>query len=111
MFATFNAMASTVRVELDLDDVALWLARRAAEIEGMSLSRYVSQQLRRHAWDCEPISTPENRAAAELAAKLDLIEFDLACAEVADQERLQSLDGQNGGADHTQSDDEPPSPA
>jgi hypothetical protein len=46
-------MASTEKISLSLDAGSLLLARRAAEIEGMSLSAWMSALVRRHAWDSQ----------------------------------------------------------
>lgn len=46
-------MASTEKVSLSLDSGALLLARRAAELDGIALSTWVSRTIRRHAWDSE----------------------------------------------------------
>ena len=66
-------MATTEKVSLSLDSGSLLLARRAAEIEGLSLSAWLSRLVRRHAWDAErPRLTPEEQARAdERAAEMD----------------------------------------
>lgn len=62
-------MASTEKVSLSLDSGAVLLARRAAELEGMSLSAYVSQLALRHAWDSQrPRRGAREQAAADEAA-------------------------------------------
>lgn len=59
-------MASTEKVSLSIDSGSLLLARRAAEIEGMSLSAWVSQLMRRHAWASQrPRLTAEEQARAD----------------------------------------------
>lgn len=66
-------MASTEKVSLSIDTGSLLLARRAAEIEGMSLSAWVSRLMRRHAWASQrPRLSPEGQARAdERAAAMD----------------------------------------
>jgi len=66
-------MATTEKVSLSLDIGSLLLARRAAEIEGVSLSAWFSRLVRRHAWESErPRLTPQEQATAdERAAELD----------------------------------------
>lgn len=66
-------MASTEKVSLSLDTGALLLARRAAELEEMSLSAWVSHLIRQHAWASQrPRLTPEQQAHADqTAAELD----------------------------------------
>ncbi|MGH3905553.1 MAG: hypothetical protein ACRDTE_15415 [Pseudonocardiaceae bacterium] len=46
-------MATTEKISLSLDTGALLLARRAAEIDGLSLSAWMSRLVRRHAWESE----------------------------------------------------------
>lgn len=59
-------MASTEKVSLSLDSGSLLLARRAAQLEGLSLSAYLSRLVRRHAWASEqPAQTMEQREAAD----------------------------------------------
>lgn len=59
-------MASTEKISLSLDSGALLLARRAAEIDGMSLSAWMSRLVRRHAWESErPRLTPQEQARAD----------------------------------------------
>ncbi len=44
----------------------MFLARRAAEIEGMSLSAWMSRLVRRHAWESQrPRLTAEQQARAD----------------------------------------------
>ncbi len=66
-------MASTEKISLSMDTRALLLARRAAEIEGMSLSAWMSCLVRQHAWASQwPTLTPEQQARAdERTASLD----------------------------------------
>lgn len=66
-------MASTEKVSLSLDAGALLLARRAAELDGMSLSAWMSRMVRQHAWESQrPPLTPEQQAQAdEQTAELD----------------------------------------
>ncbi len=72
-------MASTEKVSLSMDTASLLLARRAAEIEGMSLSAWMSRLVRHHAWASQhPRLTPEQQAQAdERAAVLDEQEISL----------------------------------
>lgn len=65
-------MASTEKVSLSMDSGSLLLARRAAEIEGMSLSAWMSALVRRHAWDSQ-----RPALAAEQQARLDQREVEL----------------------------------
>lgn len=59
-------VASTEKISLSLDTGSLLLARRAAEIEGMSLSAWMSQLVRRHAWASQrPRLTAEEQARAD----------------------------------------------
>jgi hypothetical protein len=66
-------VASTEKISLSMDTGALLLARRAAEIEGMSLSAWMSRLVRQHAWASQrPQLTPAQQAQAdERAAALD----------------------------------------
>lgn len=51
---------------MSLDGGSLLLARRAAALEGLSLSAYLSQLVRRHSWSSErPAVTGEEQAAAD----------------------------------------------
>jgi hypothetical protein len=56
-----------------MDAGSLLLARRAAKIEGMSLSAWMSRLVRQHAWASQrPRLTPEEQARAdERAVALD----------------------------------------
>ena len=73
-------MATTTKVTLSVDSVALSLAHRAAEIEGVSLSAVVSKILRRHILtDYGPAPGPYtaadwHRDEDQAAAELDLAE-------------------------------------
>jgi hypothetical protein len=59
-------VASTEKVSLSIDTGSLLLARRAAEIEGMSLSAWVSELVRRYAWASQrPKLTAEAQARAD----------------------------------------------
>ncbi|MFN2496414.1 MAG: hypothetical protein ABR608_10985 [Pseudonocardiaceae bacterium] len=64
---------ATEKISLSMDAGALLLARRAAEIEGMSLSAWMSRLVRQHAWASQrPRLTPEQQAQAdERATSLD----------------------------------------
>ena len=66
-------MASTEKISLSLDSGSLLLARRAAEIEGVSLSAWLSRLVRRHAWESERprLSGDEQARADERTAELD----------------------------------------
>ncbi len=66
-------MASTEKVSLSLDSGAALLARRAAVLEGLSLSAYLSQLVRRHAWASQrPHLGPGEQALADKhTAELD----------------------------------------
>lgn len=58
--------ASTEKVSLSLDTGAVLLARRAAALEGLSLSAYLSQLVRRHAWASQrPHLDPDEQAGAD----------------------------------------------
>lgn len=61
------------KISLSLDSGSLLLARRAAEIEGLSLSAWLSRLVRRHAWESErPRLTNDDQAQVdEHTAKLD----------------------------------------
>ena len=69
-------MATTTKITLSMDSVALSLAQRAAELDGLSVSAVVSKVLRRHILtDYGPSAGPytvadrqqdEDQAAAEL---------------------------------------------
>lgn len=59
-------MASTEKISLSIDTGSLLLARRAAEIEGVSLSAWISQLVRRHAWESQrPRLTADEQARAD----------------------------------------------
>ena len=59
-------VASTEKVSLSIDTGSLLLARRAAEIEGMSLSAWMSRLVRQHAWASQrPRLSPEQQARAD----------------------------------------------
>ncbi len=59
-------MASTEKISLSLDVGALLLARRAAQIEGLSLSAWMSRLIRQHAWESQrPRLTAEEQARAD----------------------------------------------
>ena len=71
---------ATTKVTLSMDSVALSLAHRAAEMDGVSLSAVVSKILRRHILtDYGPPPGPDtaadwHRDEAQAAADLDLAE-------------------------------------
>lgn len=73
-------MATTTKVTLSVDSVALSLAQRAAELEGVSVSAVVSRVLRRHLLtDYGPSARPDTGADRQhdedqAAAELDLAE-------------------------------------
>lgn len=59
-------MATTEKISLSLDTGALFLARRAAEIDGLSLSAWMSRLVRRHAWESQrPRLTAEQQHRAD----------------------------------------------
>lgn len=59
-------MASTEKISLSIDTGSLLLARRAAEIEGVSLSAWISHLVRRHAWESQrPRLTADEQARAD----------------------------------------------
>ncbi len=59
-------MATTEKISLSLDTGALFLARRAAEIDGLSLSAWMSRLVRRHAWESQrPRLTAEQQRRAD----------------------------------------------
>jgi hypothetical protein len=59
-------MGNTEKISLSLDAGAVFLARRAAEIEGLSLSAWMSRLVRRHAWESQrPRLTAEQQARAD----------------------------------------------
>jgi hypothetical protein len=66
-------MASTEKISVSLDIGSLALARRAAEIDGLSLSAWLSRLIRRHAWESErPRLSPDDQARADQrTAELD----------------------------------------
>jgi len=66
-------MASTEKISLSLDSGSLLLARRAAEIEGVSLSAWLSRLVRRHAWESERprLRGDEQARVDEHVAELD----------------------------------------
>jgi hypothetical protein len=56
-------VASTEKISWSLDVAVLVLARRAAQIEGVSLSVWVSNIVRRHAWASQqPTLAPDEQA-------------------------------------------------
>lgn len=71
-------MATTTKITLSVDSVALSLAQRAAELDGLSVSAVVSKVLRRHLiTDYGPMAefyTDANlqRDTDQAAAELDL---------------------------------------
>lgn len=66
-------MASTEKVSLSLDVGALLLARRAAAIEGLALSAYMSRLLMSNVWASE---LPRGPSAEEDAAVHRTVELD-----------------------------------
>jgi hypothetical protein len=59
-------MAGTEKISLSLDTGAVYLARRAAEIDGLSLSAWMSRLVHRHAWDSQrPRLTAEQQCRAD----------------------------------------------
>lgn len=66
-------MATTEKISLSMDSGSLMLARRAAEIEGMSLSAWLSRLVRRHAWESDRprLSPTEQARTDERTAELD----------------------------------------
>ncbi len=71
-------MATTTKITLSVDSVALSLAQRAAEIDGVSLSAMVSRILRRHILtdygppSVEPYGADRQHDEDQAAADLDL---------------------------------------
>jgi uncharacterized protein (DUF1778 family) len=66
-------VASTEKVSLSFEHDALVLARRAAAIEGLSLSAYMSRLARTYAWASE---RPRVGAAEQADADAALTELD-----------------------------------
>jgi hypothetical protein len=66
-------MASTEKISVSLDIGSLALARRAAQIDGLSLSAWLSRLIRRHAWESErPRLDPDEQARTDQrTAELD----------------------------------------
>lgn len=59
-------MGSTEKVSLSLDSASLLLARKAAQLDGLSLSAYLSALVRRHAWESErPVLSVEDQARVD----------------------------------------------
>lgn len=59
-------MATTEKISVSLDAGALLLARRAATIDGLSLSAWMSRLVHRHAWESQrPRLTAEEQARAD----------------------------------------------
>jgi hypothetical protein len=59
-------VAATEKVSLSLDAGALLLARRAADIDGLSLSAWISRLVRRHAWESQrPRLSADQQAAVD----------------------------------------------
>lgn len=64
-----RSVASTEKISLSMDTASLLLARRAADIEGVSLSAWISRLVRQHAWASErPQLTPDEQARADAHA-------------------------------------------
>ncbi len=74
-------MATTTKITLSIDSVALSLAQRAAELEGVSVSAVVSRVLRRHLLtDYGPSRVPctgadRNHDQEQAGADLELAEL------------------------------------
>ncbi len=66
-------VASTEKVSLSMEHDALVLARRAAAIEGLSLSAYMSRLARTYAWASE---RPRLTAAEQADLDVALTELD-----------------------------------
>jgi len=66
-------VASKEKISLSMDTGSLLLARRAAQIEGMSLSAWVSRLVHEHAWASQRprLSAQEQAVADEQSAALD----------------------------------------
>ena len=65
-------MASTEKISLSLDTGAVFLARRAAEIDGLSLSAWMSRLVHRHAWESQrPRLTAEQQRHADEQTALE----------------------------------------
>lgn len=65
-------MATTEKISVSLEAGALLLARRAAAIDGLSLSAWMSRLVRRHAWESErPRLTVEEQARADELTVID----------------------------------------
>ncbi len=79
----YDLLVATEKISLSMDAGALLLARRAAEIEGMSLSAWMSRLVRQHAWASQrPRLTAEQQAQAdERATSLDEREAALWCGD------------------------------
>ncbi|MGH3718432.1 MAG: hypothetical protein ACRDRI_06220 [Pseudonocardiaceae bacterium] len=59
-------MGATEKISLSLDAGAVFLARRAAEIDGLSVSAWMSRLVHRHAWESQrPRLTAEQQARAD----------------------------------------------
>ncbi|MDN5857634.1 MAG: hypothetical protein L0H84_03340 [Pseudonocardia sp.] len=67
-------MASTEKVSVSLDRGSLLLARRAAQLEGLSLSAYLSKLIRRRAWESERPAMPADDQARIDAHTVELDE-------------------------------------
>ncbi len=82
-------MATTTKITLSVDSVALSLAHRAAEMDGLSLSAVVSKVLRRHILtDYGPSPGPYTGADRQRDEDQAIAEIDLAeQAEHLDQDR------------------------
>ena len=66
-------MATTEKISLSLDTGAVFLARRAAEIDGLSLSAWMSRLVHRHAWESQRprLTAEQQRRADEQTAAAD----------------------------------------
>jgi hypothetical protein len=81
-------MATTTKITLSIDSVALSLAQRAAELGGLSVSAVVSKMLRRHILtDYGPSAGPGTAADRQRDEEQAAVELDLAeQAERLDQD-------------------------
>lgn len=72
-------MASTEKVSLSFEAGSLLLARRAAELEGMSLSAYISRLVKQYAWASQRprLNADEQACLDERLAEVDEQEIDL----------------------------------
>lgn len=65
-------MGTTEKISLSLDTGAVLLARRAAEIDGLSLSAWMSRLVHRHAWESQrPRLTAEHQRRVDEQTALE----------------------------------------